>query len=270
MSPPPTAIFGLVLGPLVEATLANEAGRGELHRALLAEPLCVAEIGPNAPAGPTVKLGQAPSSPEKSLVRVAKPELAQIQVRLAEAPALGAPVVALFTSGAAMSEFGRERGLWPDERERGVAYPPGAVFRLLRGHPGALLSSGSGRTVALDAGDVAALADGETPTAYDEALRKLATSGRPREAARRLAGRPLYTLGHPHGGMLMFGRELPAFLHLPSAERFADRLAQQLGNRAQQGLVAAAELFKNATRGKLAVLVEPGPRAFRLRPEDLR
>ena len=109
-----------------------------------------------------------------------------------------------------------------------------------------------------------------TPAELVDALRKLIALGRPREAARRLACRPLYTLGHPRGGMLMFSKELPAFLHLATAERFAARIAEPTGGRVQQGLVAAAELFKTAIRGRLSVLIDPGPAAIRFRPEELR
>jgi hypothetical protein len=270
MSIAPASVLGQHLSALIDAARADDAARDPLHQALLVEPLCVAEIGPGAPAGPTVKLGHEPTSPQQALLVVAKRETAQIQVRLAESPVLGAPVVPLFASGAAMAEFAVERALWPDGRERGVVYEAGAVFALLRGHPGALLVADARRSIALDAGDLAALGERKLPAAYDEALRSLATSGRPREAARRLAGRPLYTLGHPQGGMLLLQRELPVFLHLPSAQRFADRLARQVGTRVQHGLVAAAELWKNAVRGKLVIHVEPGPLGFRLRPDDLR
>ena len=268
MSLPANALDGAVLAPLLEAALPEGAARESLYRALMSEPLCVVEVGPGAPSGPTVKLGAA--TPESALLKVARPELAQIQTRLADAARLGAPAVPLFISGEAAAEWANERGLWPDGVERGVAWEQGAVFALLKGHPGALILGGQGRALALDAGEIVALAERQTPSEYIDALRKLIASGRPREAVRRLAARPLYTLGHPHGGMLMFGRDLPVFFHLATAERFAARLAVQIGTKAHHGLVAAAELFKNAVRGKLYVLIDPGPGVIRLRPEDLR
>ena len=88
--------------------------------------------------------------------------------------------------------------------------------------------------------------------------------------AQRLAKRPLYVLGHPHGGMMMFQREIAAFLHLATAEQFAIKVATQSGQRGQHGLVAGVDLFKNAFRAKLQVVIEPGPRSFRLRPNDMR
>lgn len=270
MSLKPIALDGAVLAPLVDAALGDEAPREALYRALLEEPLCVAEVGAGAPPGPTVKLGSAPTTPAAALLKAVRPESAQIHARLTEAPRLGAPVVPLFVSGTAAVEWAEERGIWPDGVERGVVYEKGAAFPLLKGHPGAVVVAGPGRALQLDAGEIVALAERQTPTEYIEALRKLLASGRPREAVRRLAARPLYTLGHPHGGMLMFGRDLPVFLHLSNAERFAARLAQQSGTKAHHGLVAAAELFKNALRGKLFVLIDPGPHVLRLRPEDMR
>ena len=47
-------------------------------------------------------------------------------------------------------------------------------------------------------------------------------------------------------------------------------MAAQSGERAQHGLVAGADLFKSAYRGKLAIRIEPGPQSFRLRHTDLR
>ncbi|MSP62059.1 MAG: hypothetical protein EXR72_17345 [Myxococcales bacterium] len=263
---------GVPLSEIVAAALAEGAEREPLYRALLEHPICVAEVGPGAPAGPMVQLGET-LSPQKAMIAVARPEKVgppPIAVRLMQSTSLGAPVVPLWTSDAAMAEGAAERGLWPDGAVRGRVYEKGAVFPLLRGHPGAVVAITGGRSLALDAGEVVALADRQTPSEYLEGLRKLIASGRPREAVRRLALRPLYTLGHPHGGMLMFGRELPAFLHLDAAERFGARMTKQLGSRAQHGLVAAAELFKNAVRGKLTVLIDPGPRVIRLRPEDMR
>jgi hypothetical protein len=258
-APPPAApvdpatVDGAVLAPLTTTAIDETADRADFYKALLEQPLCVAEIGPGAPNGPSLSLGA--SGP---------------QVRLAESLRLGAPVVPLYVSGAVMESDGRARNLWPDGAPLGKGWPRGSIFPSLKGHPGALVVGGPGLAAALDAGEIAALAERLSPVDWLEAVRKLISSGRPREAARRFATRPLYTLGHPKGGMLMFSRELPAFIHLATAERFAARMAEQTGGRVQQGLVAAAELFKNAVRGKLAVLIDPGPAAIRFRSEDLR
>ncbi len=236
------------------ALAADDKGAREpLWAALLAEPVAVAELGPGAPPGPNLRIGA--NGP---------------QVRLLESLRLGAPVVALYASGTALAEGAAERGLWPDGVPRGVAFDAAAVFPLLRGHPGALVIAARDKAVPIDAGEVAALAEKLAPGDYLEGVRKLVASGRPREAARRLAGRPLYTLGHPQGGMLTFQRDLPVFLHLATAERFAEKVQKQTGARVHHGLVAAAELFKNAARGKMFVLVDPGPGSIRFRPDDLR
>jgi hypothetical protein len=223
----------------------EEAPRDALYRALLEHPVAVTELGPGAPAGPTVRIGPSPD--------------AQAVVRLVEAPRLGAPVVALYTSGKALEDAARERNLWPDGVMRAVVFERGEVFPLLRGHPGALVVTHSGQGVPLDAGEVSALADRLSPEEFLEQLRKLVTSGR-----------PLYTLGHPHGGPLIIGLEFPVFLHLGAAERFARKIHEQSGQRVEQATVAAAELFKLAVRGKLTVLLEPGPKMMRLKWADLR
>lgn len=249
-------VDGEILCAAARASLRDGEPRELAYRALLEQAVCVIELGPDAPPGPSVRLaptGQAP-----------------VAVRLVEAQRLGAPVVALYASGAAMTEAANERGLWPDGVARGLVLADGAVFPLLRGHPGALVVLDAHESLALDAGEVAALADRMTPAEFLAELRKLVASGRPREAARRLAGRPLYTLGHPQGGLLLFGRDLPVYLHLAEAESFATRLALQTGNRVHHGLVAAGELFKNAARGKLHIMIDPGPNAIKLRPDDVR
>ncbi len=69
--------------------------------------------------------------------------------------------------------------------------------------------------------------------------------------------------------MLLDG-EIAAFLHLSTAERFAARLRARTGGGGQHGLVRGAEILRNAVRGKMALLVEPGPQSFRLRPADMR
>lgn len=251
----PEQLDGDPLAMIALACLSEESARDALYRALLEHPVCVAELGPGAPAGPTVRLG---------------PVEAQAVVRLCEAPRLGAPVVALYASGAAMEDAARERELWPDGVVRAVVFERGEIFPLLRGHPGALLVAHGNQSVAIDAGEIAALAERLTPEEYVEQLRKLIASGRPREAARRLALRPLYTLGHPRGGPLTVGNEFPVFLQLPSAERFARRMFEQSGQRVEQATVAAAELFKLAARGKFTILIEPGPRMMRLKWGDVR
>lgn len=250
---PLTTLLVAALGEAPPPAGNAESAREQLFRALLDHPVCIAELGPGAPPGAVVRLGQE-----------------QMPVRLFEAQRLGAPVVPLFTSASALLAVAAERQLWPDGVERAAVLDKGAAFPLLRGHPGALLIGGPQRQLALDAGDVAALAERSTPSDYVEGIRKLVASGRPREAARRLAARPVYTLGHPQGGMLTFTRDLPVFLSLAGAESFAIQLSQKTGQRPQTGMVSAAELFKNAVRGRLFVLIDPGPRVIRLRPDDLR
>jgi hypothetical protein len=249
-------VDGEILCAAARAALRDGEPRELAYRALLEQPLCLAEIAPDAPPGPSVRIVPLAALP--------------LTVRLVESQKLGAPVVPLYASAAAMSESAAERGLWPDGAARGLVLTEGEVFPLLRGHPGAVLVLDAHESLALDAGEVAALADRMTPAEFLAELRKLVSSGRPREAARRLAGRPLYTLGHPQGGLLMFGRDLPVYLHLAEAEAFASRLALQTGNRVHHGLVAAAELFKNAARGKMHILIDPGPNAIKLRPDDVR
>jgi hypothetical protein len=249
-------VDGEILCAAARSTLRDGEPRELAYRALLEQPVCVAELGEGALPGPTVRL-----APEGRPAMV---------VRLVESALLGAPVVALYASGQAMVESAAERGLWPDGAARGLVLAEGRIFPLLRGHPGALLVLDANEQLALDAGEVASLADRMTPAEFLADLRRLVASGRPREAARRIAGRPVYTLGHPQGGLLMFGRDMPIFLHLAEAESFAGKLATQTGNRVHHGLVAAAELFRNAARGKMHLMINPGPNAIKLRPDDLR
>jgi hypothetical protein len=191
-------------------------------------------------------------------------------VRLVEAPALRVPVVPLYVSDAAMSAAGAARKYWPDGVERGAVFEQGAIFERLRGHPGALVVADESGAVPLDAGDLAAFAEKTLPAEYVEAIRTLVTKNKGREAVQRLARRPLYVLGHPKGGLLMFQREIPAFFHLAAADRFAARIAGQTGEKSEHGLVGGADLFKNAYRGKLTIVLDPGPRAIRLRHVDMR
>jgi hypothetical protein len=249
-------VDGEILCAAARATLRDGEPRELAYRALLEQPVCVAELGESALPGPTVRIAPEGRPP--------------MVVRLVEAAMLGAPVVALYAAGQTMVEAATERGLWPDGAPRGLVLAEGKIFPLLRGHPGALLVLDGSEQLALDAGEVACLADRMTPAEYLADLRRLVASGRPREAARRLAGRPVYTLGHPQGGLLMFGRDMPIFLHLAEAEEFAGRLATQTGKSVHHGLVAAAELFKNAARGKMHVMINPGPSALKFRPDDLR
>ena len=240
--------------PLTQLLLAHapEMPRAALYRGLLDEPLCMAHLAHDAPAGPALRMSFGET------------------IRLVEAPALRVPVVPLYTSGAAMSEAGRERNYWPDGIERGAVLEKGAAFDLLRGNPGALLVADEDHVVPLDAGEVAALADRKLPDDYAADLRALLKRNKGREVARTLARRPLYVLGHPHGGLLVFQREIPAFLHLATADRFAARIAAQSGTRSEHGLVAATDLFKNCFRGKLDLVIDPGPHAIILKPADLR
>lgn len=245
------AVNGAPLAELVVAAAAD-GGRDRLYDALLAEPLIVAFLSHQAEPGPATRLSGGALT------------------RLVEAPALKVPAVPLYLDAAALRAGAAERGYWPDGIERAAVFEQGAVFPLLRGQPGALLAGGGDLALPLDAGELAALADRMTPVSYHQALRALVARHRGREAAARLAVRPLYVLGHPRGGLLVFEREIPAFLHLASAERFALRLRAQTGDGGQHGMVSGADLFRNAYRGKLQILVEPGPDSFRLRSIDLR
>ena len=71
-------------------------------------------------------------------------------------------------------------------------------------------------------------------------------------------------------GELLIGLRLVVFLHLVNAERFAQRVEAQTGERGQSGLVLGAELWRNASRGKMQIHVEPGPASFRLSSIDVR
>ena len=59
---------------------------------------------------------------------------------------------------------------------------------------------------------------------------------------------------------------------LPAAFSVAKpaRIAAQTGDRTEHGLVGAADLFRNAFRGKLSVVLDPGPGSITLRFTDLR
>ena len=240
--------------PLTQLLLAHgpNVPREPLYRALLEEPLCMAHLAHDAPPGPALRLSFGET------------------IRLVESPALRVPVTPLYASGAAMAEAGRGRNYWPDGIERGAVLEKGAAFPLLRGHPGALIVADDDHAAAVDAGEIAALADRKLPDDYAADLRALLKRNKGREVARTLARRPLYVLGHPHGGLLMFQREIPAFLHLANADRFAARIAAQSGEKAEHGLVAATDLFQNCFRGKLDLIIDPGPHAMVLRPADFR
>ena len=244
-------LSGAVLVPLCRAAAAGE-GRDALYPALLTEPLLLGLLSPAAAPGPT------------RVIHASTPS------RLVEAPALKAPVLPLYLSVAALRADAADRGYWPDGVEQAEVLAGGAAFPPLARQPGALLVGGDGLTLPLDAGEVAALGEGLTPPAFLEALRDLSARGRGRDVARRLAARMLYVLGHPDGGLLLFSGEVPAFVHLASAERFAARLSSQSGTRSQHGLVLGSELFQKAQRGRLKILVEPGPGSFSLRAADLR
>jgi hypothetical protein len=239
-------------GPAARAALAGTGERTPLYRALLSEPLAIALLGPGAPAGPSLRLSGT-SGP----------------TRLVGSPRLGGATVQLFAATGHLRKMAQQGGLWPDGVERMHVFAPSSAFPLLRSHPGAALELPEG-AVLLDAGEVTALAEGQTPSEFLETLRQLVSSGQGQEAARHLEKSMLYVLGHPQGGMVIFQGELPVFLHLHEAEAFAGRMATQLGRRPDQAAVAAGELFRMAVRGKLAVVVGPGPGALRLRYLDLR
>ena len=248
-------LLGTKLNLALAAAAASPSGasREPLYQALLVEPVGLLHVTAGAPPGPSVRLGtDAPPT------------------RLIEAPLLRVPVVPLFASAVSLRAAALARGLWPDGVEHASVVEAGKVFGLLRGHPGALIVVDEATSVALDAGEIAALAEGKTPDEYVAALRLLITRGRAREVARALATRSLYVLGHPRGGMLLIQRDLPAFLHLRAAEQFAARIAAQTGDRAEHGLVAAADLFKHAWTGRLSVVINPGPGSLTLRSTDLR
>lgn len=245
-------LTGEPLGSVVLAALAEGASRDALYPALLAEPLILSYLAHSAEPGPALRITGGALT------------------RLVESPALRVPVVPLYTSASALHAAAKARAYWPDGIERATVLERGAMFPLLRGHPGALVVVDEDHTLPLDAGEVAALADRKSPDEYRAELQALARRGRSREVAQRLAPRPLYVLGHPKGGLLLLEREIPVFLHLATAERFATRVAAQIGTRAQHGLIAGSELFQNAFRGKLHVVVEPGPDAIRLRPLAFR
>lgn len=244
-------VTGTVLEPLVHDTLHQAAGRDAVYQALLDEPLLLAFISHQASPAASVRLTGGALT------------------RLVEAPLLKVPVPPLYVSAAAMRAAASDRGFWPDGVERASVFERGAIFPILRGQPGAVVTT-SGDALPIDAGEIAALAERQTPAEYAAALKAMVQKGRAREVARRLAVRPLYVLGHPQGGMMLFQQEIAVFLHLATAERFAMRLAEQTGERGQHGLVPGADLFTKAFRGKLRVHVEPGPGSFRLRSVDLR
>lgn len=248
----PTEIDGSRIIEAARAVIAESGDRAALHRALLDGPLAVPLLGPGAAAGPTLRI-----------------EGLEGAVRPVESIQLGGLIVPLYPSIAVLRAEAAERGLWPDGVPRLQVFERGAAFGRLRTHPGALLCLGD-TTLPIDAGEVAALADLLEPNEYFAQLQKLVAAGRGREAARKLSTRMFYVLGHPGGGMVMFQRELPVFLHQQNAIDFAERMAHQMGRRPDHALVAAAELFKYAVRGKLTVLVAPGPHALRLRFVDLR
>ena len=244
--------------PLVEAmlaVLADESARNALHVALLTEPVWVPAIGLTVSRRTSVQIGGAEAGFAAPLV---------------ESVPLGIAVLPVFPAEAVLVEGGRDRGWWGDEGALWRKFEGGALFRLLAGHPGALMVIDVARSVRLDAGELASLASGVTSVDERAQLQALLDAGRGREVARRIAARPVYTLGHPRGGMLMFQRELPIFLHLADAERFAAKIAMQTGGQTQHGLVAAAELFQRAIQGKLSLLIDPGPSALRLRWEEMR
>lgn len=230
--------------------------RTPLYRALLAEPLAIALLGPGAPAGPSLRLPGTSGA-------------TRLVTNLAGATSLGGATVQLFAATGHLRNVARQSGLWPDGVERIHVFSRGSAFPLLRSHPGATLELSDG-AVPLDAGEVTALAEGQTPAEFVETLRQLVSGGRGQEAARHLGQSMLYVLGHPQGGMVILQGELPVFLHLQEAAAFAARMAAQLGRRPDQAAVAAGELFRMAIRGKLAVVIGPGPGALRLRYLDLR
>lgn len=238
------------------AQAAPVDARTPLYRALLAEPLAIALLGPGAPAGPSLRLPGTSGA-------------TRLVTRLVGATSLGGATVQLFAATARLRDVARQSGLWPDGVERLHVFAPGSVFPLLRSHPGATLELSDG-ALSLDAGEVTALAEGQTPSEFVETLRQLVSGGHGQEAARHLSQSMLYVLGHPQGGMVILQGELPVFLHLQEAAAFAARMAAQLGRRPDQAAVAAGELFRMALRGKLAVVVGPGPGALRLRYLDLR
>ena len=227
------------------------ADRDPLYRALLKLSLGVPLVATGS-AGPSLKL-----------------EGAEGPTRLVDSHALGGPVVALYASPELLAERARLQGLWPDGVERAHVFEPGVAFVRLKSGPGAIIVCPDCE-LQLDAGEVAALGDKQTPTDLYQQLRTLITGGRGREAAKKLAPRMLYVLGHPSGGMVMFQKELPVFLHVGQATDFAARMEAQFGRRPDHALVAAGELFKNAFRGKLHVVITPGRLALKLRPLDLR
>jgi hypothetical protein len=235
---------------------ASVADRTPFYRALLTEPLAIALLGPGAPPGPSLRLPGTSGS-------------TRLVTSLAGAMSLGGATVQLFASTGHLRDVARQSGLWPDGVERMHVFAPGSAFPLLRSHPGATLELADG-AIPLDAGEVTALAEGQTPSEFVETLRQLVSGGRGQEAARHLGQSMLYVLGHPQGGMVILQGELPVFLRLQEAEAFAGRMAAQLGRRPDQAAVAAGELFRMAIRGKLAVVIGPGPSALRLRYLDLR
>ncbi|HEX2568464.1 MAG TPA: hypothetical protein VH877_02820 [Polyangia bacterium] len=230
--------------------------RTPIYQALLTEPLAIALLGPGAPAGPSLRL-PGTSGPTR------------LVTSLVGATSLGGAIVQLFAATRRLRDVARQGGLWPDGVERMHVFAPGSVFPLLRSHPGATLELSDG-SVSLDAGEITALAEGQTPSEFVETLRQLVIGGRGQEAARHLSQSMLYVLGHPQGGMVILQGELPVFLHLQEAVAFAARMAAQLGRGPDQAAVAAGELFRMAIRGKLAIVVGPGPGALRLRYLDLR
>jgi hypothetical protein len=154
--------------------------------------------------------------------------------------------------------------------ERAAILEAGAAFTLLRGTPGAHLVAGAAHVLPLDAGEVAALAERQLPGEHRETLRDLVASGRGRDAAARLAPRPLYVLDHPEGGLVMLDGCLPAFLHLAAARAYAARVGDSLGRAPRPGIVGARDLLTNARRARRDVVIDPGDAPLRISHFDVK
>ena len=226
-------VTGERLGPRIAAALAPYGARDPLYPLLLAEPVLLAFLSHEAAAGPSVRLTGGALT------------------RLVESPALKVPAVPLYVSATALRASARDRGYWPDDVERAAVFEKGAIFPILRGHPGAVLVAGGvrGRPRRRRARRPGRPSD---PRRVPRRLEDPGHQG-PRPRSRHPPRQPPSTSSATPTAAwdVLFQREeSTVFLHLASAERFAQRVPPRAASAAH-GLVAGADLFKNAFRGKL-------------------